>query len=202
MKVLAAGDIHGDIGLAQRLAKKASDQGVDLVILCGDITYFNRSIDNLIAPFKEKDLKVLIIPGNHEGTDTTEFISELYKIRHLHGYSVRYGDVGIFGAGGSSVVGPSMVFSDHEMFSLLQKGFDGIKYLQKKVMVTHEHPAGSQIERFTQFFPGSKAISRAIKEFSPDILLCSHVHEAEGIEEIIGSTRVINVGKSGKILEL
>jgi Icc-related predicted phosphoesterase len=36
---------------------------------------------------------------------------------------------------------------------------------------------------------------------SPDFLLCSHVHEAEGIEEIIGTTRVINVGKQGKIFD-
>ena len=39
MKILAAGDIHGDKGLAEKLAKKAEDEQVDLVILCGDLTY-------------------------------------------------------------------------------------------------------------------------------------------------------------------
>ena len=34
MKILAAGDIHGDITLARKLAKKAKKNKVDLVILC------------------------------------------------------------------------------------------------------------------------------------------------------------------------
>ena len=50
--------------------------------------------------------------------------------------------------------------------------------------------------------PGSKAITRAIKKFKPNILLHGHIHEASGIEEKIGDTRVINVGKEGKIIEI
>ena len=42
----------------------------------------------------------------------------------------------------------------------------------------------------------------AILELKPDIHICGHIHETQGIEEIIGKTRVINVGKSGKIIEL
>ncbi|GAF97324.1 unnamed protein product, partial [marine sediment metagenome] len=38
IKILAAGDIHGDIGLAEKLAEKAKKEKVDLVILCGDLT--------------------------------------------------------------------------------------------------------------------------------------------------------------------
>ena len=69
-------------------------------------------------------------------------------------------------------------------------------------MITHVHPTGTKMEKFTQFFPGSKGIRKAVEAFKPDILLCSHVHEAEGIEEKIGNTKVINVGKKGKIIEL
>jgi hypothetical protein len=58
------------------------------------------------------------------------------------------------------------------------------------------------MEKFTKLLPGSKGVNKAIKQFHPDILLCSHVHEAEGIEEKIGDTRVINVGKKGKIFEI
>ena len=82
------------------------------------------------------------------------------------------------------------------------KGFNNVKGLSKKIMVTHVHPSETVMEKFTEFFPGSKGIKRAVEKFKPDFLLCSHVHEAEGIEEKIGKTRVINVGKKGKILEL
>ena len=85
---------------------------------------------------------------------------------------------------------------------LLEKGHKGIMNQKKKIMVTHVHPAGSKIEKFTNLFPGSSAVTDAIYKFKPSLLLCSHVHEAEGIEEKIGNTLVVNVGKSGKIIEL
>jgi uncharacterized protein len=198
-KIFAAGDIHGDSSLAKKLAIKA--KGSDLVILCGDLTYFDSPVEGIIAPFKEQGLRVMIIPGNHEGVVTTEALAQYYEVKNLHGYSVKYDDIGIFGAGGSCVVGPSPLILEDDMFSLLQQGFEKIKYLPKKIMVTHEHPKGSNIEKFTSFFPGSAVISKAINEFKPDFLLCSHVHEAEGIEEKINNTKVINVGKEGKFIE-
>ena len=50
LKILAAGDIHGDTSLAKELANKAEKEKVDLVILCGDITSFDTSTNDLIGP--------------------------------------------------------------------------------------------------------------------------------------------------------
>ncbi|RLE38984.1 hypothetical protein DRJ17_02200 [Candidatus Woesearchaeota archaeon] len=200
MKILATGDIHGDTRAAKQLAEKAAEENVDLVVISGDITFSEQSTDNLIGPFKKKNLKVLLIPGNHESIATADFLAELYGVKNIHGYSVRYDDVGIFGAGGANI--GLQQHSEEELFDLLKKGHDRIKYLKKKVMVTHVHPSDTKMEKFTNLFPGSSGVKKAIETFKPDILLCSHVHEAEGIEEKIGETRVINVGKKGKIIEL
>ncbi len=200
MKILAAGDIHGDIGLVKKLSEKAKKEKVDLVVLCGDMTYAEQSLKNLIGPFKGSAKQVLLIPGNHETVATVDFLAKLYGIRNLHGYSVVYDDVGFFGAGGANI--GLFQIEDSEMFSLLKKAFNGVKNAKKKVMVTHVHPSGSKMEHFTKFFKGSDAVRKAIDEFKPDILLCSHVHEAEGIEEKIGNTLVINVGRHGKIINL
>ena len=200
LKILAAGDIHGDIGLARKLADKADKENVDLVILCGDITHMNKSTDNLIGPFVKKHKKVLLIPGNHDSFATADFLAELYGVKNIHGYSVRYKDVGIFGAGGANIGIEQL--SENEFYDLLKKGHDKIKYLKKKIMVTHVHPSDSKMEKFTQFFPGSKGIRKAIDTLKPDLMLCSHVHEAEGIEEMVGKTKVINVGKRGKVFEI
>ena len=203
MKILALGDIHGDTVHIEKLAQKALKENVDLVILTGDITDFNSSTENLVGPFKNVGKKVLIIPGNHEPLITTDFLAELYDIKNLHGYSVRYKDIGIFGAGGSSVVGPSPLIPEEDMFNLLKKGFDKVKYLEKKIMVTHCHPDKTLMSKMgAAQIPGSSGVSDAIKKFKPDIAICSHVHEAEGIEEKIGKTRLINVGKKGKIIEI
>jgi len=142
----------------------------------------------------------LILPGNHETVATVDFLAELYGMKNIHGYSVKYKDVGIFGCGGANI--GLFQLEEDEIYDLLKKGFDKIKYLKKKIMATHVHPSESKIERFTELFPGSKGVRKAIDKFHPDLLLCSHVHEAEGIEEKIGKTKVINVGRKGKIIEI
>ncbi len=200
MKILASGDIHGDTELAKRLAKKAEKEHVDLVILCGDLTMGEMSTKNIIGPFVKRHQKVLIIPGNHETVATADFLAEVYGVKNIHGYSVKYKDVGIFGAGGANI--GLFQLNEDDIYGLLKKGFEKIKYLKKKIMVTHVHPKGTLMEKFTNIFPGSEGIKKAVEKLKPDILLCSHVHEAEGLEEKVGKTKVINVGKEGKIIEI
>lgn len=200
MKILALGDLHGDIGLAKKLAERAEKEKVDLVVLCGDITNFEMSTDNLIGPFTAKKQKVLLIPGNHETIATADFLAQRYGATNLHGYSIKTGDVGLFGCGGANI--GLFQLEEKEIYDLLKKGHDYIKDAKTKIMVTHVHPSNTKMEKFTSFFKGSTGIRKALETFQPDILLCSHVHEAEGIEEKVGNTRVINVGKEGKIIDV
>lgn len=69
-------------------------------------------------------------------------------------------------------------------------------------MVTHVHPADTTMEKLSKFVPGSTGVRDAIKHFKPKIVLCSHIHEAQGLEEHIGETRIINVGPKGKIIDI
>src|SRR3972149_3475759 len=115
MKILAFGDIHGDMGLAEKLAKQAEKEAVDLVILCGDITFHEQSTENIVGPFVKRKKKILLIPGNHETVATVDFLAELYGVKNIHGYSVKYDNVGIFGCGGANV-GPKTKLSDKETF--------------------------------------------------------------------------------------
>lgn len=205
MRILSAGDIHGDIGLVKKLAEKAEKEKVDLVILAGDLTEGDEKTDNIIGPFLKKNKKVLIVPGNHESVATADFLARFYGIKNLHGYSVRIPDsknkeIGIFGCSGVNI-GIHKI-SDKEAYDLLKKSHEYIADTDIKIMVSHVHPSGTKIEKFTQFFEGSKAIRRAIEKFQPDIMICSHVHEAEGLEEKIGKTRVINVGSKGRIIDI
>lgn len=201
LRILAAGDLHGDTSLAEKLAKQAKEQSADIVILTGDITLEGSNTDNLLSPFVRENKKVLLIPGNHEPVATIDFLSKVYPgVKNLHGYSIKQDDIGIFGAG-SAHVGIFQVNED-EMFGLLKKSHNYIKDSKKKIMVTHIHPKGSKIEKFSNWVQGSESVARAIKEFKPDIALCSHVHEASGIEEKIGNTRVINVARRGVLIEI
>lgn len=199
-KILAVGDIHGDKGLVKKLAEKAKKENVDIVILAGDITFAEMSLKDLIGPFAKEKKEVLLIPGNHESSSTINFLSEMYKpyAKNLHGYSLKRGNVGIFGAGGTEM-GINWI-PDSEIFDLLKKGHKDIKKAKKKIMVTHMHPRGSKAEK--SGFKGSKAVTKAIYEFQPDILITSHIHEASGLEENFGKTRVINVSRKEKVFEI
>jgi len=200
MKILAAGDIHGDSRLAEKLARKAEKEKIGLVVLCGDLTISDQVNVPIISPFTKRKIKVILVPGNHETLATADFLAELYGATNLHGYSIKIDDVGLFGCGLANI-GVSGL-KEKEIFEILKKGYQKIRNSKTKIMVTHAHPDGSLMGKLTSFFPGSKGIKKAVTTLKPDILLCSHVHEAEGIEEKIGKTRVINVGKKGKIIEL
>ena len=197
-RILAASDIHGESAAAKNLAAKASKEKVDLVVLCGDITGLVET-KNIIKPFKDKNQKVILIPGNWDSFATTDFLANIYGVRNIHGYSVKYENIGFFGAGGAEGPGEGRV-SDIELMKTLEKAHTDLKGIEKKIMVTHMHPAGS-LSEFSGI-PGSESITKAIKKFKPDILLHGHIHEAAGIEEKIGSTRVVNVGRKGQIIEI
>jgi len=197
-KILAASDLHGESKLAKALANKAEEAKVDLVVLCGDILGWHET-SGILKPFKDKNQKVLVIPGNWDSFATLDFIGSFYGMKNIHGYSVKYQDVGIFGAGGAMSPGPGRT-SEKEILDTLKKAHLSLAGIEKKIMVTHMHPSGSLSE--ISGIPGSQAIAKAIKLFQPDILLHGHIHEASGMEQKIGKTRVINVGKAGRIIEI
>jgi len=198
LKILAASDTHGDSKTVKKLAEKAERENVDLVVLCGDNTGWKET-KNIIKPFKEKNKRVLIIPGNWDSFATTDFLANLYGVKNIHGYSAIYENVGFFGAGGADGPGPGRI-SEKELFETLKKAHNGLKGIEKKIMVTHQHPSKS----YSEFsgISGSESVRKAIKQFKPEILIHGHIHEGEGIEEKIEGTKVINVGKKGKIIEI
>ena len=198
MKILAAGDIHGDSELAKKLAKKAKQEKVDLVILCGDLTFAEMSTKGIIGPFVKEKKKVLLIPGNHESFATADFLAEFYGVKNIHGYSAKYEDIGIFGCGGTDLGLTRM--SDKDIFETLKKAHKGIENTKTQIMVTHMHARNTKAE--FSGISGSKGIRKAIDILKPDIILSAHIHEAEGIEEKIGKTRLINVGRKGKIINI
>ena len=198
-KILAIGDIHGDSRLIKKLAERAEKENVDIVILAGDLTFADILPKNIIGPFIKAGKQVLLIPGNHETIATTDFLTEMYPdTKNIHGYSFIKNDLGIFGAGGADI-GINRV-KESEIFKLLQKGNENLKGVKKKIMVTHMHHAGGKAE--FSGFEGSSAIRKAIEKFQPDVMISAHIHEAGGIEEKIGKTKIINVSRKAAIFEI
>lgn len=195
-KILAAGDFHGDSKITKQLAERAQREKVDLVVLTGDITSPIET-KNLLKPFIDKGERVVFVPGNWDSTETINFLSQLYGIKNLGERYVKYDNVGIFGIGSPDW---QMELDDKKTYDKLKKDFEKIKDLEKKIMVSHLHAAGTKSE--FSGIPGSPALRKAIERFQPDVFISGHIHEAEGLSEKIGKTRVYNVGRKGRIIEL
>lgn len=197
LKLLAASDIHGDEDRFIALAKKAEEEKVDLVLLCGDLFGWVET-KNVIKPFKEINKPVFVIPGNHEAFDELDLMVEQYQISNLHGKSVIHSGVGFFGAGGADLI-PGFI-TEKDLSKTLEKAHKGLEKIEHKVLLTHMHPAKSK-STFSGF-EGSEEIRKAIMKFKPTLVLHGHIHEGAGLEEKWGNTTIINVGREGRILEI
>ncbi len=200
MKFLIAGDVHADLRAVEGLVEKAEKEKVDAIILSGDFTDFDYLAKNTFKKLKEAGKKIFVIPGNHETNSTIDFSVDKYGIFSLNGYYADFGDVGLFGAGGANI-GPATMNSEDEITSLLSRGFDKIKNKKTKIMISHVHPSRSLAEKISGF-SGSAAVFDAINKFKPDVAVFSHIHEAHGIEDKIGNTRLFCAGKDGIVVEV
>tara|TARA_Y100000310_G_C20478386_1_gene713530 strand:+ start:158 stop:790 length:633 start_codon:yes stop_codon:yes gene_type:complete len=198
MKILALSDIHRDISFIKDMARKGKENAVDLVILAGDLADDNGRIDGMIGPFKKHNLEVAILPGNHEGLSETYFLTEHYKIKHLHGNVIKNGKIGIFGCGYADVGVHQL--TEKEFFQTLKQAHEKVKDCEHKIMVSHVQPSDSILG--INMWPGSTGVRKAVEELQPSLHICGHIHETHGMEDKIKNTRIINVGKTGTLIEI
>lgn len=197
LRILAAADFQGSSAVAESLAKKAEREKVDLVILAGDI-HGHEPSRNLIAPFTKRNQKVIFVPGNWDTTVESNMVKDIYKINNIDGIYTHYNGVDIIGIGSPDF---ALNIDNKKNLDKLIKNFEKVNHKDsKKVFVSHIH-ARDTIAEFSGI-PGSKVVRKVIDTFQPDIFIASHIHEAEGLEQKIGKTKVFQVGKNGKIIEI
>lgn len=202
LRILAFSDLHADKTMHDEMVEKAKKENVDLVIIGGDFAAHHEPdfvMPNMIGDFLALGKKVFLLHGNLETEATVNFLEDKYNVKSLHGHGVYYYGVGIFGGGGANL-GPFPTSSE-DTENALNIGFEKIKNAPKKMMIVHEHPKGSIMEKLTGF-PGNPAVKNAIEKFQPDIVICGHIHEIAGIEERIGKSLVVNLARMGRVFEL
>jgi Icc-related predicted phosphoesterase len=196
LRILAAADLHGDKDIVSRLVEKARKQKVDLVLLAGDIYGELEGKGDLLKPFKKAKQKVLFVPGNWDFDKEILLLDDRKEIRNIDNYYVTYDGVGIAGLGSPNF---RLSLDDEKDFHRIRAHMERMK-TDKKILVSHLHAEGTKAE--FSGVRGETALRRAIEEFQPDFFLASHIHEAEGIEERIGKTKVIQLGRRGKVIEI
>jgi Icc-related predicted phosphoesterase len=200
-RLLVFSDIHNDARALERLMATEADY----YFAGGDLVNWGRGLEKMGRIMQARAGRVYVLPGNHESeADIAEFCSR-HGFVNFHGGTLEIaGEVaGVRVAGlGYSTPTPFDTpgeYTEQEMAARLAK-FDEFK---PTVMICHAPPLNSPLDRIHD---GSHAGSRAVREFiervQPGHFFCGHIHEAEGVAVQIGSTRAMNVGKKGYLLEL
>jgi hypothetical protein len=197
VKILIFSDIHGDAAALSRLM----DFDADLYVAAGDLTTFNRGLERLAPVLERRSGKMWILPGNHEHARDIEAFCTRHGFHVLHGRVLDLNGYHIAGLGHSNPTPFHTPGEDSEAtIAANLSAFAGLKPL---VLICHCPPLNTPLDEAA---PGRHFGSRAVAEFiaqeQPEWFICGHIHEAAGREALLGTTRGVNAGKQGYLLEL
>jgi len=193
LRILAASDLHGNLETSKRLSDKARLENVDLIIIAGDINNYHHTTENIFEPFREAGQRVFFIPGNADSEQEHLFLQKSAK--SIHNYYVSYSGVGITGIGNSDW---KLSFNERDL-EMIQRNLERMTH-ETKILVSHLHAKDLIFEKMG--FYGDQTLRRAVEKFQPEVLISAHIHEIEGLEDRIGKTRVVQVGRRGTVLEI
>ncbi len=194
MRIIVISDIHGRTDRLDAVAEVAEE--ADVLIVAGDITNFGgrEEARKVLRPLMSSAELLLAVPGNCDREGVNHWLRE-EKIS-LHGRGVVVGDIGFFGAGGSSPTpfATPQEYSEEELLAVLERGYTSVEGCSVKVMVTHSPPFGTVLDLTgAGVHAGSRAVKDFIKRRSPALALCGHIHEARGSTRV-ASTMAVNPG--------
>lgn len=197
MKILLFSDIHGDLARLGRLMEAEAD----VYIAAGDLVSWRKNLSAVGEILARRAGKVWVLPGNHEAESDTAGLCREFGLNHFHGAVFEAGGYQVAGLGysGPTPFNTPGEYSESEIARRLA-AFAGLKPL---ILVCHCPPQGTQLDRAgeQQHF-GSRAVREFIDGQQPRYFFCGHIHEAEGVEERLGATIGVNVGKRGYLLEI
>ena len=193
MKFISFGDIHEHPANVKKI-NGISD--ADFVVITGDLTNFGgvkkaRDIIDFISSYNPIIYAQL---GNMDLDEINSYFDEIGI--NLHGKGIIVEDVGIFGVGGSNYTpfNTPSEYSEERIEEFIYKGYDRIKNLPIKVMVSHTPPYNTALDVVSgSMHVGSTAVRKFIEKYQPQLCLTGHIHEAVG-EDRIGSTIIVNSG--------
>lgn len=198
MKILAFSDVHGDTGLIARVKERAQD--CDVILCCGDIAPSYGKAMEIAEQIGSFDVQVLAIPGNFETPEDMDEVCQKMGWKSLHGVSAAIQGMKFFGCGGGNISPFNTLYElTEEQLKQLLKRFSGDENF---IFVSHCPPKGFLDEVGSGDHVGSAAIRDFTEEQQPLLQFCGHIHENGGKESSIGKTKIYNVAKQVRIIEV
>jgi Icc-related predicted phosphoesterase len=169
---------------------------VDLLVVGGDITTFGKPDDaeRAIAGWRPLAPRLLAVAGN---CDSPEIDARLVDLGvSLDARGVVVDGVGLFGvsAAAHSPLHTPYEVSDEELGRRAEAGLADLDGARVRIFCPHSPPYDTACDRIRSGrHVGSEALRAFVDREQPDLLLCGHIHEARGTDDI-GRTHVVNPG--------
>jgi len=201
MRILLFSDIHGDLRSLERIVAQPADLYIDV----GDLATFSRGLEKCGEVLRPLGKKLWVLPGNHESHDESRALCEKFgfvdfhrQVRTLEGIKGKNCWAGL----GYSNITPFQTpgeYSEEEIAGALE-AFQTSKPLY---LLVHCPPLNTKLDEYAPGkHAGSSAIRAWIEKTQPAYLFCGHIHETAGMQDAVGETKCINVGKQGYTIEL
>ena len=198
MRIIAVTDIHSSVRNVEKLIGIIEDEGVDLIVIAGDITHFGSitTAKRTLDPLIKADIPVFFVPGNCDPLDLLKWEDPGHRVFNLHGRWLSLGEYYFAGVGGGirSPFNTFIEYSEDEYRELLEKAVRGLSDYMRLVLVVHNPPYDTRLDIVrTGAHVGSRSVRAFIEEKQPLLVITGHIHESRGIDKI-GRTTMVNPG--------
>lgn len=188
------GDIHMALRSIARLAPELA--AADAAILVGDLTNFGDPPDaaRVVDAVRAHCPTVLAVTGNLD----MPWVIDAFRAEgiSLHGEGRRFGELGVFGCGGSNItpMDTPTELEEDQLREVLERGHAAVADAPRRLMVCHTPPYATRLDRLMDGRPvGSPAVRAFIEARKPDVAVVGHIHEGRGVDRV-GDTLVLNAG--------
>ncbi len=188
MRIIYITDIHGHTEFISRLPK------ADLLLVGGDFTQFGdrNAVAEVLAALQQQSKHVLAVLGNLDAPDAQNVLTQNNAALTLT--TATFDGLRLAGLGGAntSPFNTPFEWDDNTTDQTLSQIFPTPDALD--ILVSHAPPYDSGADRLPNGASvGSRAVAQAARRLRLPLLLCGHIHEADGIFDLDG-TIVVNPG--------
>ncbi|MEM0364559.1 MAG: metallophosphoesterase [Candidatus Nitrosocaldus sp.] len=205
IRILAFSDIHGDRELVARLKDtlSISRASIDVAVCCGDITPVHGNTIEAARMIGDLGVRTLVVPGNFEMPNDMRMACKELNWTDLHGKYIEVKGYVFAGCGGGNISPFSTPYElGEDQFNELLSKLKGINRDGRLVLLTHCPPYGIVDEPRKGMHVGSNAIASYVIQEKPLAHFCGHIHEQGGKEGMLEGSRIINVARNIRIVEL
>ncbi|MFH1140052.1 MAG: metallophosphoesterase [Pseudomonadota bacterium] len=201
MLIYAAADIHGRPARLEQIASNIALFRPDVLIAAGDLAGLWRP-RRVVEALGRLPVPVLAVRGNSDPRAMEGWLARTSGIDSLHLKKIEFGGRSFVGAGGTIPV------PFHSRLGFWESRI--VKRLapllaENSVFAAHPPPWGTLDRVGGRFHAGCRNLTALIKDKTPRVFICGHIHEAAG-SFLLDRTLVVNCsmgrGGGGALIEL